>query len=472
MTGSYLVRHSEREWTMRRVRGFSIIEMVVVIAILAILMTMGYSALSRGKTVSKDTVCRNNLKQIALGLGLYFNAYKVYPSEDLPSSLRAYVGNSPGLFLCPADPDPQGDSYSQFYVARAGQSTQDYVCGCPRHLDEHGAVTLFSSSSAQLLEMRPVHWNGQAIPPGAGVGSGVMSFADGSRATIPSGMVVRLIQSFRMKDGRFYSLIGMDVNETGTLDVEVTPGSRFEVVTPAAIAGVQGTRFQVTTYIENDRYCVKVKVFEGEVEVKHRWRNEPAKLLRANQVREIAMPREAVFLKLAKQWEGRRVERADDVYYEKNASSDMAAPIDQPAPTPALPPASPFDGGSDPADSTTPDDGGGTSVDIDDSVAVPPADGIIVAPPDGTTAPPPDGTTAPPADDAVANPADGDGANADGGDGNADGDNANVDGDDANADGGDGVDADNNAGDDQEDLPWWRRWRWWQWWRRWWTQPY
>jgi len=299
-------------------QGFSLIEMLVVIAILAILATMGYSALWRGRSVSKDTVCRNNLKQIGVALGLYFNDHRCYPTEDLPEALQAYVGDNPKLFICPSDPDPQGDTYSRFYVGRADDGSQNYVCGCPHHLDEHGTVTLFSSASAQLLETRPVLWNGQAIPAGASVGSGIMQFPDGSSATIPSGMMVQLIQSFRMHDGRYYSLIGLEVNETGTLDVEVTPGSRFEVVTPAAIAGVQGTRFKVIATVEGALYCVKVDVEEGVVVVKDRWSQDPGEVLNPTQSRKVTQPRQAIWEKLRKQWAKRRKHLLDDYLYEAN----------------------------------------------------------------------------------------------------------------------------------------------------------
>lgn len=303
-----------------RRRGLSLIEMLVVVGVLAILASMGYAALYRARSVSKDVVCRSNLKQIAAALDLYYNDHKRYPGGGLPEALAPYVGEASGVFVCPADVDPQGDSYSDFFVARDDQSTQDYVCGCPRHMDKKKAVTLFTSASAQVLEMRPVFWNGEEIPAGTEVGSGVLSFADGSRVTIPSGMVVRLVQSFRLHDGRLYSLVDVGVNETGTLDVEVTPGSRFEVVTPAAIAGVKGTRFQVTVTVEGDVYAVKVDVTEGTVVVQDRWSGEPGEAVKQGESNEVKHNRRKIRNKLWRRWLRRRRRLEDDYVYEADGN--------------------------------------------------------------------------------------------------------------------------------------------------------
>jgi hypothetical protein len=72
-------------------------------------------------------------------------------------------------------------------------------------------------------------------------------FSDGSTAMVNEGEW-RLIQSFNLGNNRCYSLLKSDdpaADAKNDVTCNVTPGSKFEVITPSAIAGVGGTEFRV-----------------------------------------------------------------------------------------------------------------------------------------------------------------------------------------------------------------------------------
>lgn len=97
--------------------GFTLIELLVVIAIIAVLAALLAPSLSRAKSAARATACKNNLRQIGLGLKMYVDdndRYPVYaldalsfdPIEHWHEKLRAYTGSkwTDPLYRCPDYP--------------------------------------------------------------------------------------------------------------------------------------------------------------------------------------------------------------------------------------------------------------------------------------------------------------------------------------------------------------------------------
>jgi prepilin-type N-terminal cleavage/methylation domain-containing protein/prepilin-type processing-associated H-X9-DG protein len=116
-------------------RGFTLIEVLVVIAIIALLAALLLPALAQGKARAQQTACANNLKQLALAWFLYADEHDdllvnnhginetllrrenwVNNLQDLLTSdgntntalvtsghLAPFLGNSTAVFKCPSD---------------------------------------------------------------------------------------------------------------------------------------------------------------------------------------------------------------------------------------------------------------------------------------------------------------------------------------------------------------------------------
>lgn len=70
----------------RQRAGFTLIELLVVVAIVGILASLLLPALNRAKYSARNAVCRNNLRQLALGMHLYRTTHNAFPPfGDSPS---------------------------------------------------------------------------------------------------------------------------------------------------------------------------------------------------------------------------------------------------------------------------------------------------------------------------------------------------------------------------------------------------
>jgi prepilin-type N-terminal cleavage/methylation domain-containing protein len=103
-------------YTKDTARGFTLIEMLAVIAIIGILTSIALPNLSGSREKARDSERVTELNQIALGLELYYNACRTYPSaltltidEGCPSG----SGITLGTFLksIPTEPVTGHDAY-------------------------------------------------------------------------------------------------------------------------------------------------------------------------------------------------------------------------------------------------------------------------------------------------------------------------------------------------------------------------
>lgn len=142
-----------------RARAFSLVELLVVIAVIAILAALLFPALSASKAKAQRSACVNNLRQINLGLRMYANEDQngALPNAKHVSSaykelIKHYVGlttpSSPDdrLFACPAD---------NFVI----KLPQDVIVPGSIHQDADNDYTSYNINAQN-------RWGGPASSPG------------------------------------------------------------------------------------------------------------------------------------------------------------------------------------------------------------------------------------------------------------------------------------------------------------------
>lgn len=121
-------------------KGFTLIEMLVVIAVIGLLAALILVGLSSFRTRGRDTRRIADLKEVQNGLEVYYMKYGNYPNVNTWTDLEtALVNAGIGITSIPKDPTA---TYTYLYGVDASQ--QHYVIGATIE-DEQGNQSLLAN---------------------------------------------------------------------------------------------------------------------------------------------------------------------------------------------------------------------------------------------------------------------------------------------------------------------------------------
>ena len=120
------MRHREH---LASQRGFTLIEMMIVVAIIAILVSILVPNFIRARAQAQTAACEANLKEIATALELYETDNEKYPASGTVNASNTDL--QPYLKQTPVDPAAGPGQYYTFTVTGGGSSTATYTIVCP-----------------------------------------------------------------------------------------------------------------------------------------------------------------------------------------------------------------------------------------------------------------------------------------------------------------------------------------------------
>lgn len=151
--------------------GFTLVEMLVVIAVIALLIGLLYPSLDKARRLGQRMSCASNLHGIGVALRMYLNQSSdimpyaaAMPSLNLNDepSIATVLGpfiDNPELFHCPGD---QGQRFAKMYFQTEGSSYEYHTMLGGQKVGEDFLTERWGEHERPVMnDYRPFHGSGQ-----------------------------------------------------------------------------------------------------------------------------------------------------------------------------------------------------------------------------------------------------------------------------------------------------------------------
>ena len=172
---------------LNRRRGFTLIELLVVIAIIAVLIALLLPAVQQAREAARRSTCKNNLKQIGLGLHNYHESFNVFPPGYVDSSAAAGQGDYSWMAMLLPQVD-QAPLYNQLRVGNVSFSANMAIAANLTVMQT--PLPAFACPSNPTSQLNDAAFTG-AFPPGTATANarGISDTGGTARQLPPSSYV-------------------------------------------------------------------------------------------------------------------------------------------------------------------------------------------------------------------------------------------------------------------------------------------
>jgi type II secretion system protein G len=153
---------------MKHQRGFTLLEMMVVVAIIAILAAILIPNFTHARSQAATSSCMANLKTIATAFELYYTDNQKYPAGSNTAIDSTITGSTGALagYLGQPPVDPAGGANYTFTSGTSG-GVATYQIWCP---GTHDPTTLKSIASGNTTDTTIKYDNAKGLTTASGPG--------------------------------------------------------------------------------------------------------------------------------------------------------------------------------------------------------------------------------------------------------------------------------------------------------------